>query len=234
MTKTFLEYGQDLKKVSDQLANGYADAATAYVKAGELDRADELRRELAAYSLPTKLVSIQLLRSKASIMHGDYKGWVKPATNVGEKMNATFEIVNGLAESGFVSIRSVNVPNHYLNHGGFRLLLSPIHDSDAYRKNATFKKIRGLSSPSSVSFESINYPGRIFIACANSNLAGVDSEAIPPDRFRQSRRRIAPLSGCSSSSGDAHSTFEVEFSPLRRLFRSFDYSWLVQPLAPGP
>lgn len=75
MTKSFLKYGETLKKVSDDLASAYSAVVAEYIKAGELDRADELRRELVAYSLPTKLVSIQVFRSKAYIGHADYLAW---------------------------------------------------------------------------------------------------------------------------------------------------------------
>jgi hypothetical protein len=182
MTKAFLKYGETLKSISDDLADAYAEAASACVKAGELNRADELRHELAAYSLPTKLVSVQLLRSRVYVMHSDYKGCAKPATSFGEKMNATFEIVNGLAETGNVSIRSANLPNHYLNHANLRLRLSPVEDSEGYRKNATFKKVKGLASPSAVSFESYNFPGH-YIRARNGELwlDKIDHS----DRFRQ-------------------------------------------------
>jgi hypothetical protein len=182
MTKSFYKYGELLKKVSDELSDAYTDAATALVKAGELERADEIRRELAGYALPTKLVSIQLLRSKSYIQHGEYKGWARPASNIGEKMNSTFEIVNGLAETGFVSFRSANCANHYLHHGGLRMRISRFDNGEEFRKNATFKKVRGLASPSSVSFESVNFPGH-FIRGRNGELwlDKLDNS----DRFRQ-------------------------------------------------
>lgn len=98
-------------------------------------------------------------------------------------MNATFEIVNGLAESGYVSIRSVNCPNHYLNHAKSRLRLSPVEGGDAFHQNATFKKVRGLASPSLVSFESINYPGHYIHVRGNGEI-WID-RLDDSDRFRQ-------------------------------------------------
>lgn len=181
MTVAFRKYGETLKKLSDELTTAYTDASAAHAKAGNLDRADKLRRELVAFSLPTKLVSFLQLRTKAYIMHGDHKGLSKPAPSIGEKMNATFEIVNGLSESGYVSIRSINFPNHYLAHGNKRIILSAVEDSDGFRQNATFKKVTGLAAPSGVSFESVNFPGH-FIRARNGEL-WLDKKE-PADRFR--------------------------------------------------
>ncbi len=183
MSRAFQKYGESQRKMSGDLAAAYTDALAAHAKAGNLAKADELRIELAALSLPTKCVSLQILRTKTYIQHAEYKGVAKPAISLAESMNSTFEIVNGLATSGYVSIRSTNVPNHFLAHGNLRVFLSRFEDNDGFRKNATFKRVNGLATPSAVSFESINFPGH-FIRARETGELWVDKKD-SLDAFRQ-------------------------------------------------
>ncbi|MBS0204117.1 MAG: AbfB domain-containing protein [Planctomycetes bacterium] len=158
MMPAFGKYGEAQKKLADELTDAYAKAAAEYVKAGELDKADEVRRELATRALPAKVISLKLIKTSTYVQHASNKGVVRPAPGIAERLNGTFELVNGLAESGYVSIRSPTFPDHYLNHGNLRIQLSPRQDNAGFRANATFKRVKGLGLPSAVSFESLNFP----------------------------------------------------------------------------
>ncbi|SDM50013.1 Alpha-L-arabinofuranosidase B (ABFB) domain-containing protein [Lentzea albidocapillata subsp. violacea] len=57
--------------------------------------------------------------------------------------DAGFRLVPGLADSTCVSIRSVNYPDRYLRHRGFKLYLEPAND-DLARADATFRITDGL------------------------------------------------------------------------------------------
>src|SRR5262249_44617591 len=103
------------------------------------------------------------------IMHAGNLGYVRRPRDDEDRINATFEIVPGLANGDFISLRSVNCPKHYLVHGDFRLRLQKYEESVEYRRNGTFKQIDGLAGSGTVSFESINYPG-YYIHQRESNL----------------------------------------------------------------
>jgi hypothetical protein len=84
---------------------------------------------------------------------------VRYASTDGDRLNATFEMVPGLANKDHVSFRAVNVPNHYLAHADYRLQLQKFEDSEGYRQSGTFKQVRGLAFADGVPFEAVNYPG---------------------------------------------------------------------------
>jgi hypothetical protein len=59
---------------------------------------------------------------------------------------------------GAISLRSVNYPNAYLRHQGWRLKLSPDDGSQLMRLDASFAPRHGLAGQG-WSFESVNFPG---------------------------------------------------------------------------
>jgi len=95
----------------------------------------------------------------AYVASGNYLGIMTRSDAAEDRMNATFEIVPGLADEDLLSFRSVKYPKNYLVNGGFRVRLQPREDSDEYRRNATFRQQKGLGGGGGVSFEALNDPG---------------------------------------------------------------------------
>jgi hypothetical protein len=93
------------------------------------------------------------MRHRASI------GYISQIWSALDRQDATFRIVNGLADPGCVSFESRNYPGSYLRHEGYLIKLHGYDASELFRKDATFCLKPGLSEPSAVSFESYNYPG---------------------------------------------------------------------------
>jgi hypothetical protein len=160
MTKAFQEYGATIKKAAADLTLQYQTAIKSELKAGRSEKSDALTQELLQLRLPTKLVSFKMLSNPLLfVQHGDHKGIVAQCRGDGNKLNATMEVVAGLAEPSYFSIRSANMPDTYMTHGGFRIVFQRYADDPVFFQNATFKKLTGLAVKNGVSFESVNYPG---------------------------------------------------------------------------
>lgn len=181
--EAFRKYGKAQKQLADTLTEAYGEAAADAVKAGDAKRSEALLTELKGRSLPTKLISFKVNFTDLYVGHGDYKSIVVPAKTTGERLNCTFEVVNGLADTGSMSFRSINIPSHYLSHGGFRLRLTPYEDSKGFRENATFRQVPGLAGSSASSFESLNYP-KHFIRVRQNKEVWVDKND-GSDKFRR-------------------------------------------------
>jgi hypothetical protein len=154
------EYGRALKDARDALSSAYHGAIEAHSKLGNRDRATDIRAEFDRLALNAPLVSLCSYRVRnLYVQHTDYLGWLKTVGTEGDRLNATFELVPGLADGSCVSFRSINVPDHYLVHGDFRIKLQPEEPSDVYRRNGAFRQVKGLAAPAACSFEAINYPG---------------------------------------------------------------------------
>jgi hypothetical protein len=167
LKKATLEYGQALKSARDALASSYQDAIDGYANLRksarpprtQVDRAPQLRTESDKLAFSAPLVSLRGYRRRIYIQHGGFEGWLRPVTSDEKRLNATFELVPGLADKSCVSFRSINIPNHYLVHRDFRVRLQPKEDSFGYYQNGTFKRVKGLGAATTFSFEAINYPG---------------------------------------------------------------------------
>ena len=122
----------------------YADAA----KATPVNSYVSLR----SFNYPTKLVRHQ--DSLAELM----------VVQNADKPNATFRIVQGLADSNAISLESLNYPGYYLRHQDFRVKLHPFSDDSLFRADATFSVVPALAGPAAgaagVSFRSHNFPDR--------------------------------------------------------------------------
>jgi len=94
------------------------------------------------------------------IRHANYLGELTGIPDQRSAQDASFKIVQGLADSRLISFESTNFPGYFLRHQGFRIKLHRPDGSDLFRKDSTFKIVQGLSNNQWVSFESINYPGR--------------------------------------------------------------------------
>ncbi|MCA9063152.1 MAG: AbfB domain-containing protein [Planctomycetaceae bacterium] len=148
----------------------------ALAKAGRPNDITGIEQELRRRQLIFKPVSIRLFTSRQNfITHADYKEWAVELKDDAAKYNATYEMVPGLARDGLIrerpedsgipgepgeiiSLRSTNLPNHYIVHGSFELLLMTQLDSPVYDQNATFRIRPRLANRRGVSFESLNYP----------------------------------------------------------------------------
>jgi hypothetical protein len=91
------------------------------------------------------------------IRHRNSLGYVEPISDDLGKMDATWEIVPGLA-GRCSSLESLNNPGHFLRHQGSRLKLAPFADDQLFRQDASFCMVPGLADVNATSFESVNYP----------------------------------------------------------------------------
>ncbi|RKG72721.1 arabinofuranosidase [Corallococcus terminator] len=92
--------------------------------------------------------------------HMNDLGYVSPISSSIDKLDATFKIVNGLADPQCLSFEARSHPGRFLRHFGYRLVLNSPDGSILFRQDATFCMKRGLADLSYLSFESYNYPGR--------------------------------------------------------------------------
>ena len=171
MEEQFRAYGKVIKSAGDALKEAYAAAMKMALANGDSTTFDQLKAELDDLRLPVDLVSFSQSSNRLFIMHGGYLGYVRPATDLKTKMNSTWELVGGLANANFVSIRSPNVENYYLVHGNLRIRIQPYSDTEAFRQNSTFHKRKGLyGRGTGISFESINFPNHFIRRRGNGEL----------------------------------------------------------------
>ncbi len=160
LQKPISEYGKAIKAARDGLSASYDAAIKQLTIAGQAARANEVLKEYSDLAFKSRLMSLTMPgKRNVFLMHGGYVLWAKPTDSDGARLNATFELVPGLANGGAVSFRVVNVPDHFLAHGDFRLKAGRFDPGDGFRKNATFRQVKGLGSGTGVSFESYNFPG---------------------------------------------------------------------------
>jgi hypothetical protein len=73
--------------------------------------------------------------------------------------DSEFKLVPGLANSGAVSLQSVNFPNMYLRHRNGAIWLDASNGSTLFNEDATWWLRPGLANSTAKSFESFNFPG---------------------------------------------------------------------------
>jgi hypothetical protein len=157
--EAMMQYGRALKNARDRLAAAYTEAIPNYTRGQELNKAKELQAELKELAPEARLVSLESFGHRGHfISHANFLGRLHRPTGDGSRLNATFEIVPGLANSAYVSFRPVNVPQYYLAHGDFRIYLEA-RQKCGTGLNATFKQVKGLASGDATSFEAVNFPG---------------------------------------------------------------------------
>jgi len=155
----FIESAIKTHAARNRLMKAYEEAKKKCVEELRFEKAEELRAIVKTRGLDSRLVSIRLAKRHTDfICHGDYLGVLAPTKTKSQKMNATFEMVAGLADGKGVSFRSVNVPNHYLVHGGNRIRLQDFQDKEGFRLNGTFLLHQGQGRKSAVMFVAINFP----------------------------------------------------------------------------
>jgi hypothetical protein len=120
------------------------------------------------------------------VRHMNFLGELTVVTSDLDREDATFQLVEGLADSRFVSFTSHNFSKHVLRHEDFRIKLSDQTEaggSQVFRDDATFVLTPGLADPTAVSFRSFNFPDRflrhrdfhLFIEPIDGDLARLDS-----------------------------------------------------------
>ena len=171
MTLVYKDYGHDIKKAGDKLREAYLAEIKRLTVSGEKDEATARLNELTELRLPGRLVSLQPYRSTVYVNHF---GWVFRAGQVkaaGEKMNATFEETSGLSTPGLLSLRSINMPNMFLAHHGFRVNLQAFAEDQTWKLHATWTKLPGLAdAKKGFSFQSVSHPDRYIRVRANGEL----------------------------------------------------------------
>ncbi len=108
------------------------------------------------WSLQSYNYTLQYARHRNSL---GYISTISSFSNSVDKLDATFEIVNGLADPGCISFNSRNYPGSYLRHNTYRLRMDGYDGSDLFRRDATFCLKSGLAHGAAMSFESYNLPG---------------------------------------------------------------------------
>jgi Alpha-L-arabinofuranosidase B (ABFB) domain len=160
MAGTFRAYGKALKAAGDKLREAYVKELERLTRLGEIEAANSLVSELNARRLPADLVSFQTQRGNAYLNHWGLKFQANQPKSVGGRMNATFELTAGLSKPQFVSFRSINWPDYYLDHFGYRIRLTPVQDDLSWKQHASWIKLPGLTGRRGVSFRSVSHPDR--------------------------------------------------------------------------
>lgn len=75
------------------------------------------------------------------------------------KKDASWKVVNGLADSSCLSFEAINQPGSFLRHQELRLRIDADDDSAVFEADATFCPRKALDSGSGLSLESKNNPG---------------------------------------------------------------------------
>ncbi|MFI8962834.1 AbfB domain-containing protein [Streptomyces sp. NPDC053493] len=120
------------------------------------------------------------------VRHANFLGELSAVTSDLDREDATFHLVEGLADNRFMSFASHNLPKHVLRHENFRIALADQTEaggSDVFRGDATFLLTPGLADPTAVSFRSFNFPDRflrhrdfhLFLEPIDGDLARLDS-----------------------------------------------------------
>ncbi|MEU3355182.1 AbfB domain-containing protein [Streptomyces sp. NPDC037389] len=97
-----------------------------------------------------------------SLRHQSWLGFISPVTASSsnlDKRDATFRVVEGLADDAAYSFESLNYPGHYLRHSLFRVRLDPWLDTSLFAADATFHAVDG-NNGEGISLRSHNYSDR--------------------------------------------------------------------------
>jgi hypothetical protein len=85
---------------------------------------------------------------------------ISSASSATDRLDATFIVRAGLAESSCYSFESANFPGQYLRHAGYRVQRAASDGTAVFQQDATFCAQQPLNGGAgNVSLESLNYPG---------------------------------------------------------------------------
>ncbi|MBB4744882.1 hypothetical protein BJY16_008341 [Actinoplanes octamycinicus] len=105
------------------------------------------------------------------VRHRDFLGRVDPigpSRDDPGRPDSSFTARTGIANSGCVSLESVNYPGYFLRHQNFEIKLQQRDRSDLFAQDATFCPIV-IRSGAALTLRSINYPD-LFVAEAGDRL----------------------------------------------------------------
>lgn len=172
---SYKEFGQTVHGANLELLTEYKEAIPGFVAANEIAQIEVIQEKIIQQGLLSQLVTLNLTsKPTLCLLHGDYKCILRDPEQH-QKLNATFEMVIGLASEGIVregiwksgiqgkpgelvSFGAVNVPGQYLMHGNGEMRLQKVGNDAAAMANGTFKVHKGLYRSSAVSFEAFNLP----------------------------------------------------------------------------
>ena len=94
------------------------------------------------------------------IRHRNFEGILSRKQDGGPKEDFSFTLVSRGA--GRVALKAVNVPNHFLRHANFLIVLGKSNGpgDQLFQLDSTFFLEKGLADQSGVSFRSVNFPDR--------------------------------------------------------------------------
>jgi GH43 family beta-xylosidase len=75
--------------------------------------------------------------------------------------DSQFYIIAGLADGEAISIRSINLPSHFLRHDGNSIHFAPNDGSDEFAQSATWRIIVGLADEDWISLEAYDQEGYV-------------------------------------------------------------------------
>ncbi|MFE7572502.1 AbfB domain-containing protein [Streptomyces sp. NPDC057539] len=146
------------------LALLHKDPDRRYPSAADLSQALRQLGSLAEGTGPALSDSIESFNLQDRfVRHANGLGEIAAVESELDRRDASFTIVDGLADSRLVSIRSLSYPDSYLRHQGYRVKLHQVASSDSgeqalFRHDATFAIVPGLADRTWISFRSYNYP----------------------------------------------------------------------------
>lgn len=99
-------------------------------------------------------------------------------------IDSQFYIMPGLADPEAISIRSVNLPSHFLSHDGNTIVLAPNDGTEAFAQNVTWRVKPGLADADWISLEAYNQPG-FYIGQRFGIVALVEANETLTDRMKE-------------------------------------------------
>jgi hypothetical protein len=182
------------------------------------------------------------------IRHASSLGEITTISSTLDRMDATFRLVPGLANSSHISFESINYPGYYLRHQDSRIKLHKNDNSDRFKYDATFKKVPGLADSNRISFEASYMPNyfirhshyHLYIAKPGGDINLFNKDAtfkMTPPLYEVSRtwadnekvqllRKYAPRVWFHSDEEYMPSTVEWAFPYLKRIKRDDGNYWL--------
>ena len=96
---------------------------------------------------------------EAYLRHTD--SFLRVDVTVNPLADSQFYILPGLADPDAISIRSINLPGHFLRHDGNSIVFTPNDGSEAFAGSATWRLVPGLADSDWISLEAYDQPGYI-------------------------------------------------------------------------
>ncbi|MCA2214459.1 AbfB domain-containing protein [Jidongwangia harbinensis] len=164
-----------------------ADATWAVVPGWWRSGADLAAGQRRSFRVTTPGFTDRYLRHRDGLARTDVLG---PGSGATDRLDATYIVRPGLAESSCYSFESANFSGQYLRHAGYRLQKASNDNSTVFAQDATFCAQPPLNGGAgNVSLESFNYPGHywrhyseaVYIATTGGSNAWDNPGSYPAD-----------------------------------------------------